>query len=146
MSSTCQELGHGRIETRVCSLITDFQFISPINKWEHLTTVVKIDSTHEFKNADKPTETATRYYISSLKTSAEYFQKAIRLHWAIENKRHWTLDVAFSEDASRKRIGNSAQNFTMITKIALNLLKNEKPLNKGCKGNDLRLLHTISTL
>ena len=133
-SSTSNDLGHGRIETRVCSIVTDFQFIKPVNKWENLTTVVKIESTREFKNSDKPTETATRYYISSLETSTEYFQKAIRSHWGVENKLHWTLDVAFSEDASRKRIGNSAQNFSMITKIALNLLKNEKIAKQGVKG------------
>lgn len=133
-SSTSQDLGHGRIETRVCSMITDFQFINPNNKWKNLTTVVKIDSVREFKNSDKATQTATRYYISSLKTSAEEFQTKIRSHWAIENKLHWTLDVAFSEDASRKRIGNSAQNFSLINKIALNLLKNEKTAKQGVKG------------
>ena len=133
-SSTSQDLDHGRIETRICSAITDFQFINPSNKWENLTTVVKIDSTREFKNSDKPTETATRYYISSLKADVEDFQRAIRSHWGIENKLHWTLDVAFSEDASRKRIGNSAQNFSLINKIALNLLKNEKTAKQGVKG------------
>jgi predicted transposase YbfD/YdcC len=132
--SSSQDLDHGLIETRVCSIVTDFQFIKPVNKWENLTTVVKIHSTREFKNSDKLKETATRYYISSLKTSAEYFQKAIRAHWGVENKLHWTLDVAFSEDASRKRIGNSAQNFSLITKIALNLLKNEKTAKQGVKG------------
>ena len=44
------------------------------------------------------------------------------------------MDVAFSEDASRKRIGNSAQNFSMINKIALNLIKNEKTAEQGVKG------------
>ena len=133
-SSTSQDLDHGRIETRVCSIITNFQFIDPVNTWKNLTTIAKIQSTREFKNSDKPTQTATRYYISSLKASAEYFQQAIRSHWGVENKLHWTLDVAFSEDASRKRIGNSAQNFSLITKIALNLLKNEKTAKQGVKG------------
>ena len=133
-SAVCQDLGHGRIETRVCSMITDFQFINPTNSWKNLTTIIKIESTREFKNSDKPKEIATRYYISSLKDSTEYFQKAIRSHWTIENKLHWTLDVAFSEDASRKRIGNSAQNFSMINKIALNLIKNEKTAKQGVKG------------
>jgi len=134
ISSTCEDLGHGRIETRVCSMVVDFQFINPINSWKNLITIIKIDSIREFKNSDKPTQIATRYYISSLNDSTEYFQKAIRAHWAIENKLHWTLDVAFSEDASRKRIGNSAQNFSMITKMALNLLKNEKTAKQGVKG------------
>ena len=44
------------------------------------------------------------------------------------------MDVAFSEDDSRKRIGNSAQNFSMINKIALNLIKNEKTAKQGVKG------------
>jgi len=53
------------------------------------------------------------------------FQKAIRSHWAIENKLYWTLDVVFFEDASRKRTKNTAQNFSILTKIALNLLKKD---------------------
>ena len=133
-SSICQDLGHGPIETRVCSMITDCQFINPTNSWKNLTTIIKIESTREFKNSDKPKEIATRYYISSVKDTTEYFQKAIRSHWTIQNKLHWTLDVAFSEDASRKRSGNSVQNFSMINKIALNLIKNEKTAKQGVKG------------
>ena len=84
----------------------------------------------------------------SLKDSTEYFQKAIRSHWTIENKLHWTLDVAFSEDASRKRIGNSAQNFSMINKIALNLsqftnrLKGDS-LVKGLKPSRTDRCHSL---
>ena len=75
-----QELDHGRIETRVCDVVTDFQFIEQNNKWENLATVIRIQSTREFKNTKKPTETATRYYISSLRADAGDFQKAIRSH------------------------------------------------------------------
>jgi predicted transposase YbfD/YdcC len=71
------------------------------------------------------TENSTRYYISSLQNNANEFQEKIRSHWAIENKLHWTLDVAFAEDASRKRAGNATQNYSILLKIALNLLKNE---------------------
>jgi len=42
-------------------------------------------------------------YISSLDKSAEEFKTIIRNHWAIENKLHWSLDVAFNEDLNRKR-------------------------------------------
>jgi predicted transposase YbfD/YdcC len=62
-----------------------------------------------------------------------FFQRSIRSHWAIENKLHWVLDVAFGEDASRKRKGNAAQNYSLLLKIALNLLKNEKQKNKALK-------------
>ena len=121
------DFGHGRIETRKCSVISKFQFIkNKDNKWNSLKQIVKIESIREFKNSAKPPEKATRYYITSLNESAEKHQGYIRSHWGVENKLHWTLDVAFSEDASRKRNKNAAQNYSILLKIALNLLKNEK--------------------
>ena len=137
-SITTQDLDHGRIETRTCHILTDFKFIEKGNSWKNLTTVIKLESTREFKNTDKPKEQAVRYYISSLEGEPACFQKAIRSHWAIENKLHWTLDVAFSEDASRKRTKNAAQNFSILNKIALNLLKNEKTAKTGVKSNRLK--------
>lgn len=133
-----EELDHGRIETRKCSVIVDFNFIGNAQEWAGLKSIVKIESIREFKNSDKPTETFTRYYISSLLSGATQFQKAIRLHWGIENKLHWVLDVAFSEDASRKRIGNASQNFSILSKIALNLLKKDTTTKQGIKGKRLK--------
>lgn len=130
--------GHGRIETRKCSVISDFGFIPSNSNWVKLTSIIKIESTREFKNSDKPTETATRYYISSLRSKPEDLQNAIRSHWGIENKLHWTLDVPFSEDASRKRNKNAAQNFSILSKIALNLLKNEKSSKIGIKSRRMK--------
>jgi len=51
------------------------------------------------------------------------FAKAVRAHWGIENSLHWCLDVVFNEDASRTRKDNSAENFSVIRRIALNILK-----------------------
>ena len=133
------DLGHGRIETRKCSVISNFKFIQNTdNKWNSLTQVIKIESIREFKNSDKLTEKATRYYISSLKDTAVNHQSHIRSHWGVENKLHWTLDVAFSEDASRKRNKNAAQNYSILLKIALNLLKNEKTEKQGIVGKRLK--------
>lgn len=133
----CEDIGHGRIETRICSVIKDFQFIKKDKQWENLQSIVKIESIREFKNSDKATERATRYYISSLQNNPKEFQANIRSHWAIENKLHWTLDVAFSEDASRKRAGNAAQNYSTLLKIALNLLKNENSKKASIKTKRL---------
>lgn len=133
-----QDLDHGRIETRKCHVISDFKFIENNNAWKNLSTIIKIESTREFKNSEKQIEHATRYYISSIQASPEDFQKSIRSHWSIENKLHWTLDVAFSEDASRKRKANSTQNFSILNKIALNLLKNEKSTKTGVKSRRLK--------
>jgi len=133
-----QSLGHGRIETRTCRVITDFQFIEQENEWKELTSIIQIESIREFKNSDKKTEKSIRYYISNLKDNAQLFQHSIRSHWAIENKLHWTLDVSFGEDASRKRKGNAAQNYSVLLKMALNLLKNEKTEKQGVKGKRLK--------
>jgi predicted transposase YbfD/YdcC len=145
-SSTDLDLGHGRIETRICSVVTDFKFIEKNNKWKKLHSIVKIESTREFKNSNKSKETATRYYISSLNANSEDFQKAIRLHWGVENKLHWTLDVAFSEDASRKRTGNAAQNFSILNKIALNLLRKDTTTKIGIKSRRLKAAWSNSYL
>jgi len=133
------DIGHGRIETRKCSVISDFLFIeNPDNKWKELKQIVKIESIREFKNSDKHTEKATRYYIASLNNKAQQYQSNIRSHWGVENKLHWTLDVGFSEDASRKRNKNAAQNYSILLKIALNLLKNEKTEKQGIAGKRLK--------
>ena len=132
------DIGHGRIETRVCSVISDFQFIKDNNKWNKLQQIIKIDSIREFKNSGKQPEKATRYYITSLVGTAVNHQKNIRSHWGVENKLHWTLDVAFSEDASRKRKNNAAQNYSILLKIALNLLRNEKTEKQGIAGKRLK--------
>ena len=134
---TNHDLDHGRIETRTCSVIKNFQFIEQNNGWENLRSIIRIESTREFKNSEKTTEKATRYYISSLQNNANEFQGKIRSHWAIENKLHWTLDVAFSEDASRKRAGNAAQNYSILLKIALNVLKNDSSKKSSIKSKRL---------
>lgn len=132
-----EDLGHGRIETRLCSVIKDFKFIKKDNPWKKLQTIIKIESTREFKNSDKKTEKAIRYYISSLQNNAKEFQSKVRSHWAIENKLHWTLDVAFSEDASRKRAGNASQNYSTLLKVALNILKNDNTKKASIKTKRL---------
>lgn len=132
------DMGHGRIETRKCSVIHDFQFIEPTNGWKNLASVIKIESTREFKNSDKPTEKSQRFYIASFITDAENFNQIIRSHWSIENKLHWTLDMVFDEDRDRKRTANGSQNFSLLNKIALNLLKNEKTVRLGLKGKQLK--------
>jgi len=44
------------------------------------------------------------------------------------------LDVAFGEDYDRKRSENTAQNFSLINKIALNMVKNEVTCKLGIKS------------
>lgn len=137
-SSKDVDYGHGRIETRVCSVITDFIHIDDNSeKWKGLNAVIRVDSLREFKKTGIK-ESATRYYITSLSQPPEKLQSIIRSHWSIENKLHWCLDVSFGEDLNRKRSGNASQNFSLINKIALNLAKQEKTCRLGVKSKRLK--------
>ncbi len=48
------------------------------------------------------------------------------MHWGVENKLHWTLDMTFNEYRQRKRNKMAPQNFSLVNKIALNILKKDK--------------------
>ena len=120
VSDSCTvEKGHGRIETRRCEVFEKGLIVDFDNRWENLTTLIKITSTRELPNK---TEKQERLYISSLNTNND-FNRLIRSHWGIENKLHWVLDMIFREDEQRKRANHAAANFAIVRKIALNLLK-----------------------
>lgn len=119
-----EEQNHGRKESRFCRVLPAEmvpQWGQTCN-WQGLKSVIEIQS-HRKIMASGVVENETRYYISSLAVDAQAFNKLIRSHWCVENQLHWTLDVVFGEDQSRKRIRNAAQNFSTIRKITLNLLK-----------------------
>ena len=65
-----------------------------------------------------------RYFLTSLTDTAR-FARSVREHWGIENKLHWTLDVAFREDYARNRKDHSAANLAVMRKICLNLIRLE---------------------
>ncbi|MGF6604621.1 putative transposase YbfD/YdcC [Paraburkholderia sp. GAS448] len=64
--------------------------------------------------------------------------RAVRAHWRIENNLHWVLDVAFGEDQCRVRVDNAAQNFAILRRIALNLLKRDTKTKVGIKNRRLK--------
>lgn len=131
------DMGHGRIEHRRCTVLTDLSMIDHAEEWQNLRSLIRIESERTLK-ATGESQKETRYYISSLSVDAATINRAIRTHWYVENSLHWTLDVAFREDHSRKRAGHAAQNFSIINRIALNLLKNETSLKSGIKGKRLK--------
>ena len=116
---------HGRIEIRKCTVVNNLELIDECRNWRSLQSVIKIESTRHQVLSDKTTK-ETRYYISSLKTTADRFNGLVRGHWAIENSLHWVLDMTFSEDSSRIRKGNADENFSTIRRIAINILKLNK--------------------
>ncbi len=128
---------HGRIETREVWLVTDVNWlIARHPRWKSLNSIALICSRREVNGVESYEQ---RYYISSHKDKdAEFMAHAIRSHWHVENKLHWQLDVSFNEDQNRLRSGYAAENISLINKVALNLLKNEKSVKVGVKGKRLK--------
>lgn len=131
---TSVEKGHGRIETRKCEMINMLDLFDVKEKWAGLKSLARITAQREIRDT---VTTEIRLYISSLEADAKEFNSYIRQHWAVENSLHWTLDVTFREDAQRKRNGKAAQNFALVQKIALNLLKKEESKRMSLKNKRL---------
>lgn len=131
------DCGHGRVERRVCSVLGDLSLLDKSSEWVGLRSLVRIQA-ERFHKATGKTERETRYYIASLPPDAAHLNQLVRQHWGIENKLHWVLDVAFGEDLSRKRAGHAAENFSVLNRIALNLLKQDKSCKAGIHGKRLQ--------
>jgi predicted transposase YbfD/YdcC len=120
------ERGHGRIETRRCSILPakDFLLEENMKRWKDICTLVRVDASREIKGIRKE---ETRYYISDENfPKAAYYQELVRGHWGIENHLHWHLDVTFKEDLCRTRTGNAPENLSTIRKFALQIISNAK--------------------
>jgi predicted transposase YbfD/YdcC len=139
------DCGHGRVERRTCSVMADLGLIEKASEWASLQALVRIESERYHKATGK-IEREIRYYITSLKPNAQRLNSVIRQHWGIENKLHWVLDVGFGEDLDRKRAGHAAQNFSILNRIALNLLKHDKSSKRGIKGKRLKAAWNIPYL
>ena len=118
-----KEKGHGRVEQR-------FYYQSPlpeslrpfVDAWRRLATIGQVISITE---RDGRECSEVRYYISSLPLGVKRFAEAVRGHWGIENSLHWVLDVTFDEDRSRIRKDHGPDNFALLRRFALSLIKHD---------------------
>ena len=118
------DIGHGRIESRICEAIDSLEFLDGKDDWKGLRSVVRVKTSRYIKRSGKESN-EIRYYITSLPPNAEKLNRNIRSHWSIENNLNWSLDVQFNEDRALRKKDFSASNFNIINKMAMTLLQNE---------------------
>jgi predicted transposase YbfD/YdcC len=127
--------GHGRFEARRCWATSDLSWLEGREEWEGLRSVVFVES-ERFVGESLTVE--ERYYLSSLPADARLLNEAARSHWGVENSLHWVLDVTFDEDRSRIRKENAPENFGLLRRLALCLLKRDTSSKGSIKGKRLR--------
>ena len=117
---TTQEQGHGRQEERTYTVITKLEGIRDRSAWPGLKVVGMCCRTRIVNGVET---TEPHYFIGSRRMGARQYAEVLRNHWGIENNLHWQLDVSFGEDDSRIQERNAAENFAVLRKLALGLLK-----------------------
>jgi predicted transposase YbfD/YdcC len=127
--------GHGRTECRRCWATSDLAWLEGREEWEGLRSVVMIEAERFVGDA---VAVETRYYLSSLPNDARLLNESVRRHWGVENSLHWVLDVTFHEDSSRIKKENAPENFGLLRRLALCLLKKEPTSKRSIKGKRLR--------
>jgi predicted transposase YbfD/YdcC len=121
---------NGRIATRRHTVVCEVDWMTSDRhypgepKFPGLAMIGRVQSEVE---RDGVITAETRYYLCSVKLSAEMFGWAVRSHWAVENRLHWILDVVFREDLARLRSGNAPANMAIVRHAAVNLLSRAKP-------------------
>ncbi len=119
-----RERCRGRDEVRHCTVLSEVSELAFLeaHQWPGLESVAKVTSKRTLKGQTSQEE---RYYLCSFKADAEKLLSAVRAHWGVENKLHWTLDVVFGEDAHSYTERRGAENMSILRQFALNLLRQD---------------------
>jgi predicted transposase YbfD/YdcC len=126
------EKSHGRVEIRKYYSV-DAEGIPSAHDWLDLKSLGMVIRERTEKGK---TSTEIHYYISSCEIDAKLLERATRGHWGVECL-HWMLDVVFKEDKLRYRERIGAQNLSIIRKIILGVLAQDKTLKCGREGKRL---------
>jgi hypothetical protein len=94
-------------------------------QWEpYVAAIIQVErSVHAFQPATGlwVASMETSFYLSNHAIDANRAANAIRKHWGIENKSHYTRDVTLREDASRIRKNPGV--FARMRSFAYNILR-----------------------
>ena len=128
-----------RNELRKIYMSTDPEFIESYKPiWKGLRSIVCVESERTVKGQ---TTKELRYYISSMVANPEEIGRLIRGHWGIESA-HWVLDVAFREDQQLARAGHIAENLSLMRRISMNYLKQDRTVKAGIANKRLRAAYS----
>lgn len=95
-----------RHETRTISVFDAKAAVKGTEWQSFVTAIIRVERSvgaPQTATAGWKSSQETSFYLSSRPIGAEMAADAIRKHWAIENKSHYTRDVTLHEDASRIR-------------------------------------------
>lgn len=128
-----REEDHGRTEQRSYTAMAAPPSVT--RHWPDAQSIVRVcrETTIDGKKTKE-----VRDFISSLPVDADRLAFAIREHWSIENKLHWSLDVTFNEDQSRIRQGHAAENAALLRRLSLSILKQDTWYSNSLRCKRLR--------
>lgn len=131
--STKTERNRTRQETRTCIVAP-----APARLKEQWTGIKTIGLMHRVRQMpDGTVSQELSYFISSLPPRVREHERHLRDHWRVENTLHHTLDVTFTEDASRIRRGNGPEITSIFRRLALSILKSDTTIKDNVRGKRL---------
>jgi predicted transposase YbfD/YdcC len=117
---TTRDQGHGRSEQRSYVVVHHVDGLRDRAAWPQVTTV---GMCHCQRTVGSKVSSEVHYFIGSRRMGVRKYAQVLRQHWGIENNLHWQLDISFGEDQSRIQERHAAENFGLLRKLALSLLK-----------------------
>jgi predicted transposase YbfD/YdcC len=130
---TTKEKNRDRRETRTCMVAPAPAALKRI--WPGLLTIGLMHRVRELPDGTESAEIS--YFISSLPPKVRPHARHLRNHWRVENTLHHTLDVTFTEDASRIRKGSGSEITAVFRRLALSILKSDTTVKDNIRGKRL---------
>jgi predicted transposase YbfD/YdcC len=128
------ERGHGREETREYFVAAAPAALRDSADWKDVRSIDMVVRTR-VQDGEESDEIV--YYLSSLPPKVKAFARAVRGHWGVENRLHWSLDVVFAEDQSRVRKDHGPANLGMLRRLALSILQRDTSSKDSVRGKRL---------
>lgn len=134
---------HSRIEERKYTILPSMYLPKYGQQWKDLSAYLRVELQRIL--LDGEIERATRYYITSIPYKKyRKMTESIREHWSIENGLHYKLDVGMNEDQRPIYRGYADRNLSIMRKIVLKLLIDEKSNTDGIALKTYCLFYTLN--